>query len=152
MVKKEIMSFQRCKNEFLHIVDADYEKISSFVKMAKLEFNIIKNIPITSETSSKLSKDYYEIIKDLLSALLLSHGYKSSNHECLISFFKEKYPNLDYETGIIYELKNIRNRISYDGFFVSQDYLKRNEKEFLHIISLLERLINDNVPKKGQAD
>ena len=52
----------------------------------------------------------------------------------------------------MHELKNVRNRISYDGYFVDQDYVNKNKPEFEHIISLLNELIKDNVPNLGQLD
>tara|TARA_Y100000031_G_scaffold47643_1_gene54359 strand:+ start:1058 stop:1513 length:456 start_codon:yes stop_codon:yes gene_type:complete len=149
---KEIMDFERCKKEFIRNVDKDTQKIKSMLKMAKLELEIILNLEINSNTSSKLAKDYYEIIKELLIALLLSHGLKSSNHECLISFFIAKYPKYGYEARALHELKNIRNRVSYDGYFVDEDYIIKNSAEFKHIIDLLRKLIKDNVPNLGQLD
>lgn len=68
---------------------------------------------------------------------------KSDNHECLISYFKNKYKNYDYEINLIYQLKIIRNRISYDGFFIEKDYLNKNKLEFEHIIDILIKLIKD---------
>lgn len=146
---KEIMDFNRCMEEYIRNVEKDDDKIRSIVKMTSTELKIISDININNETASKLAKDYYEIIKELLTALLLSHGLKSSNHECLISFFKEHYPVYEYETGIIHELKNIRNRISYDGFFVEKEYINKNKMEFGHIIELLNKPIDSNM---GQMD
>jgi len=82
---KEIMDFERCKKEFIRKVEVDKEKIKSILKMVKIEQEILSKIDIDPNTASKLAKDYYEIIKELLTALLLSNGLKSSNHECLIS-------------------------------------------------------------------
>ena len=149
---KEIMDFERCEKEFIRKVDKDMDKIKSILKMAELELNIISKIEVTINTASKLAKDYYEILKELLTALLLSHGLKSSNHECLVSFLKRKYPKYEYEAKIIHELKNIRNRVSYNGYFVSEDYIAKNKREFNHIIDLLKRLIKENVPNLGQLD
>ena len=42
----------------------------------------------------KIVEQYYEIIKELLTALLLKKGLKSENHECLISYCKKNYPLL----------------------------------------------------------
>lgn len=149
---KEIMDFERCEKEFIRKVDKDIEKIKSILKMAELELDIISKIEVNANTASKLAKDYYEIIKELLTALLLSYGLKSSNHECLVSFLKTKYPQYEFESGIIHELKNIRNRISYDGYFVGEDYIAKNKIEFNHIIDLLKKLIKENVPYVGQLD
>jgi len=79
-------------------------------------------IKIDQETASVIASDYYEIIKELLTALLLKNHLKSDNHECLISFFKQNFPEYEYEAKIIHQLKNIRNRVSYDGIFVKKDY------------------------------
>lgn len=45
---------------------------------------------------------------------------------------------------LIHELKNVRNRISYDGIFVDKIYLNRNKLEFEHIIKILRRLIEED--------
>jgi len=149
---KEIMNFERCKKEFIRKVGIDLDKIKSILKMVSLELKIISKIAVNSDSASKLAKDYYEIIKELLIALLLSNGLKSSNHECLVSFLKTNYHQYEYEIKIIHELKDIRNRISYDGYFVDKDYINKNKSEFEHIIELLEKLINDAVPNMGQMD
>lgn len=146
------MSYERCQKEFLRNIEIDFDKINSLVKMAKTDLEIISEISLNSKTASKLSKDYYEIIKDLLIALLLCQGIKSSNHECLISYFKREYDQYEYESKIIHELKDIRNRISYDGYFVDLNYVNKNVVEFKHIIELLEKLIKDKIPKMGQVD
>lgn len=149
---KEIMDIERCRKEFMRKVQVDTEKISSILKMCQIELDIISGIKITGNSASKLAKDYYEVIKELLTALLLSHGLKSSNHECLVSFFKANYPKFEYEAGLIHELKNIRNRVSYDGYFISSDYILKNKAEFIHIINLLVKLVKDKVPNTGQVD
>ena len=144
------MDFERCKKEFIREVEKDSEKIKSIIKMTDIELRIISNIEVNKDTASKLAKDYYEIIKELLTALLLSRGLKSSNHECLISFFKANFAEHEYEAKLIHELKNIRNRVSYDGYFVDEDYITKNKLEFNQIIKLLKNLISRNVPNLGQ--
>src|SRR3989344_350121 len=146
---KEIMDYERCRKEFIRKVDVDKEKIKSMIKMANIEQGLIAEVKLDSNSASKLVKDYYEIIKELLIALMLSCGLKSDNHECLISFFHTKYPNYEFEANAMHDLKNVRNRVSYDGYFVDEDYIKKNKLEFNHIIDLLKKLIDD-VPNMGQ--
>ena len=93
----------------------------------------------------------YDVIKELLIALLLKAGLKSANHECLISYFQTHYPQYEYETSILSELKNIRNRITYDGIFVEKSYLDKNRLEFEHIISLLLNMMNQEIIS-GKSD
>jgi hypothetical protein len=76
--------------------------------------------------------------------MLNKNGLKSDNHECLISFFKSKYPDYEFEILKIYQLKDVRKRINHDGIFVKKEYLEQNEKEFLHIIELLKEIILAN--------
>ena len=142
-MKKEIMDWDICKREYIIKVSVDKDKINSILKMCSVRLKFVKKQDINDEIASIITENYYEIIKELLTALLLKNGLKSNNHECLISFFKETYPNYEYETGIIYELKNIRNRITYDGIFVEKSYLDKNKLEFEHIIKILIRLIKE---------
>ncbi|MFH0870169.1 MAG: hypothetical protein V1866_03875 [archaeon] len=122
--------------------DNDPFKITSILRMADARLRTIGQIARDEHSASIIVESYYEIIKELLVALLLKHGLKSSNHECLISFFKEKFPNYEYEANIIYDLKDVRNGITYEGIFVKESYLSFNELEFKHIIDILKKLIN----------
>jgi len=138
---KEIMNWDKCRRESIREIEVDYEKIKSLLKMSEVRAGFLKKQKYDDKTCSIITEGYYEIIKELLVALLLKNGLKSENHECLISFFKMKYTQYEYESLMIYQLKNIRNRISYDGMFVEKDYLDKNKLEFEHIIEILKKLI-----------
>ena len=142
-MKKEMMNWDICKKEHIRKISRDKDKINAILKMCSVRLKFAKKQDIDKETASLITEDYYEIVKELLTTLLLKNGLKSDNHECLISFFKENYPPYEYETSIIHELKNIRNRISYDGIFVEKNYLIKNKLEFEHIINLLVKLIKE---------
>ena len=120
---KEIMNFEVCEREHLKSVSPDAEKIASIRKMCAARQRLIKKAEIDNETAPIIAADYYEIIKELLVALLLKSGLKSDNHECLISFFKENHPVYGYEAGAIHQLKDARNRATYDGVFVKSSTL-----------------------------
>lgn len=142
-MKKEIIDWDVCKKEHIRQISIDKDKINSILKMCDVRLRFIKKQKIDEETASLITEDYYEIIKELLTALLLKNGLKSEDHECLISYFKNYYPTCEYEINKIYELKNIRNRINYDGVFVEKQYLIKNKLEFEHIIELLIKLIKN---------
>ena len=133
---KEIMNWQKCLEEHIIKVNTDTEKIKSIIRMCDIRLKIVKQIKINQETASVIAYDYYEIIKELLTSLLLKNGLKSDNHECLISFFKQNFPKYGYEANIIHQLKDVRNRVSYDGIFVKKEYVETNKLEFQHIIDL----------------
>jgi len=143
-MKKEIMDWDVCKKEYIREVSIDKNKINSILKMCSIRLIFAKKQEINNETASIITEIYYEIIKELLTALLLKNGLKSDNHECLISYLKKNYQKCEYETNIIYELKGIRNKINYNGFFIEKQYLIKNKLEFEHIIGLLVRLIKES--------
>jgi len=141
---KEIMNWQKCLEEHIIKIDKDSEKIKSIIRMCNIRLKIVKQIKIDQETASVIASDYYEVIKELLTALLLKNELKSDNHECLISFFKQNFPEYEYETKIIHQLKDVRNRVSYDGIFVKKEYVETNKLEFEHIIKLLNKLLESS--------
>ena len=132
------MKWDICLNEHIKKVAVDNEKIGSIRKMCSVRLRVTQQVAIDDETASIVAEDYYEIIKELLVAFLLKNGLKSDNHECLISFFRYKFPEYEYEAKVVHQLKNVRNRVSYDGIFVKKDYVEANKLEFEHIIELLE--------------
>ena len=135
------MDWSVCTQEHIKNIQKDPEKIISIQKMCKVRLRVIKNIKLDDETASVAATDYYEIIKELLVALLIKHGIKSDNHECLISFFNHTFPQYEYEAKTIHHLKFVRNRVSYDGIFVKKSYIVDNKLEFEHIIKLLNQLL-----------
>ena len=137
------MDWGICRKEHIKKVSPDKDKINSILKMCSVRLKFVRKQEVDNETASLIAADYYEIIQELLTALLLKNGLKSDNHECLISYFKKNCPNYEYETSIIHELKNIRNRITYDGIFVEKQYTVKNKMEFEHIIALLVKLIKE---------
>lgn len=140
---KEIMGWEICQREHIKRADADEGKISSMRKMCRIRLDIIKKIALDENTASIIASDYYEVIKELLTALLLKNSMKSDNHECLISFFKHSFPKYEYEAKIMYQLKDVRNRASYDGIFVKKEYINSNKLEFEHIIKLLDSMLEN---------
>lgn len=138
-VKKESMSWDECLSKHLKTASPDTERAGEIYKMAMLRPVFWSEKRFSKEFTSLVVKGYYEIIKELLTALLFANGFKSANHECLISFFREKHPELVYEMGIIYQLRKVRNNINYRGFFVRRDYSLNNKMEFEHIISILKK-------------
>ena len=142
MKNKEMMSWSDCQATHIKQVEADDEKIKSMRKMCAVRLKVTKAVKLDEETASIIAADYYEVIKELLTALLLKNGLKSDNHECLIAFFNHKFPEYEYETKIIYQLKEVRNKVSYNGIFVKKGYIEMNKLEFEYIIGLLNKLLD----------
>ena len=82
-------------------------------------------------------ESYYEAIKELLSALLALHGYKSYSHECLLSFLPAFYPTtLDgVQMHFLDEMRKLQSDIQYRGREIAEDYLERN-------LPLIEKILD----------
>ncbi len=139
---REAMPWKRCMKEHIRQVEPDPAKIASIRRMCGVRLRVLRQMELDEETASLAAADYYEIIKELLTALLLRHGLKSDNHECLVSFFRGHYADHEYEAAAILQLKDVRNRVTYDGVFVRKDYVERNRLEFEGIIELLDTLLD----------
>ena len=145
MRRSGLMSWKTCLSEHVNKIRSDNDRALEIIKMAELRHSFWNLHKFDKKYASIVVEGYYEIIKELLTALFYVKGFKSSNHECLIAFFKEHYPELDYEAEIIYQFKNVRNDIAYRGFFVNQEYLELNKLEFEHIIRVLREIVINSI-------
>ena len=135
------MSWQECEEKFIRKVSVDNEKIKSMIEMAKSRWKFVKSIKASEENVSFIFDDYYEIVKELLIALMLKKGLRSRNHQCLFTFFSKEY-GYDAEVNVIKQMSFLRNRLGYYGEKVDYDYFKENHKSFEEIIKLLLGLLN----------
>ena len=140
----DIMDWRLCKSKFIRIIEKDEEKINSITNTAEKRLAFIKSNDVTFDNVSFIVEGYYEIIKELLVAMLLKNGLKSSNHQCLISFFYKEYPDYEFEVKLISQMSYLRNRLNYYGEKVDFEFYNKNKEEFDKIIVLLKKLIKSN--------
>ena len=118
-------------------VTPNREKAKSILKMVEKTLEMINNLDI-DKFPSNITKEYYEVIRELLSIVLLLDGYKTYGegaHKKLIEYLEANYKEFTkYEISLIDNLRNIRNKIAYDGFFVKKDYIERKKKDIDLII------------------
>lgn len=135
------MLWDECTQKFIRKVSLDKEKVNSIVCLAKKRLDFVHSISINKENVSFVFDDYYEIVKELLVALMLNKEMRSSNHQCLITFFASKYPQYEAEVNIISQMNYLRNRLDYYGESVNYTYFRENYKSFEEIIKLLFKLV-----------
>lgn len=69
-------------------------------------------------------------------------GYKTLSHETLVAYLKEFYKEFaEHEIIFIDQLRQLRNKIVYKGFFVEKSYLDRNENRIKEIVAKLRKLL-----------
>ncbi|NPA38599.1 MAG: hypothetical protein GXN99_02270 [Candidatus Nanohaloarchaeota archaeon] len=126
-------------------ITPDKERAKSILKMCEL---LKKRIALQDEQemASLIIADYYEIIKELITALLYTDGYKTISHKNLIIYLEKHYSQFSsYEIELINELRMLRNRIVYEGFSTNPSYLKRKRKDLEKLISKLQTLVEEKL-------
>lgn len=126
-------------------ITPDKEKSKSILKMVNTTIEMVKLIDFT-KFSSNVTKEYYDIIRELITTILLLDGYKTYGegaHKKLIEYLQMNYKEFrEYEISLIDDLRITRNKIAYDGFFVDGEYIKRKIKTIQNIIKKLKAIIN----------
>jgi len=125
-------------------VTPDKEKAKSILKMVDTTIEMIKVIDIT-KFSSNITKEYYDVIRELISVVLLLDGYKTYGegaHKKLIEYLQTKHIGFsEYEILLIDDLRITRNKVAYDGFFVERDYIERKIRDIQKIIAKLKDIV-----------
>ena len=96
----------------------------------------------------KLVEQYYEIIKELITALMYADGYKTLSHKSLIAYLEKNY-NAAFgkdEFILMDDTRKLRNDILYYGKQVDKSFLINHEGRLKIIISKLLNMVN----KKSQ--
>ena len=143
MKNQELMDWATCEREFVRKVEVDSERIKSIMKKAIQRLKRAQTTKPTPETTSFIVEDYYEVIKEILVAYMLKHGLRSKNHQCLISYFYMKNPELETEANIIAQMSYFRNRLDYYGEDVPTGFYTKNREEFNKIINKLIKLMEN---------
>lgn len=136
-----LMNWNQCEKEFIKKVMPDKEKIKSIIEVCKKRLKYIQPQEVNDNNVSFIIEGYYEIIKELLVALLLKDGLKSKNHQCLITYFYKKHPDHELETNLISQMSYLRNRLNYYGEAISTSFYNKNKEEIIKLIKLLNQKV-----------
>lgn len=113
-------------------------RTNSLIEMAKERFNDVNK----EAKTYKIIEEYYEIIKELITALMYSNGFKTLSHKMLIIYLEQNYEAFNKsEIILIDELRKLRNNILYYGQKVEKEFLINNEKEIKLIINKLFNIL-----------
>jgi len=118
-------------------IKPDREMAKALLKMIETRMSVLE-IMDRKKFASLVAETYYEIIKEAITALMAIDGYKTLSHEVLIGYLKEFFPQFsEYEIMLADDFRKIRNKIAYKGFFISPDFMDRNEKGAREVVSKL---------------
>ena len=119
-------------------IHPDKERARSLSKLARLRYEKVKTFKEENE-SSLIAEGYYEVSKELITAILFIDGYKTLSHKDLIEYLGLNYKSYfsDLDINLLDRLRKLRNGVVYYGIFVESSYIKRNNKFINELISKL---------------
>jgi len=134
-------------NQFVSIKTVDKREISSILCVSKIKIEVaellIKNIDKTSDKWLVVYELYYDALRELVEAFLISDRIKVLNHQCLFAYLCYPHPELELDWRFLEKLRIKRNGIEYYGTII--DY--NNFKEIELQLKLYIKLIRDNITK-----
>lgn len=125
-------------------VQSDIQKAKALVEMAKITLERLKETDKDKYPTNTLT-DYYDIMRKVMEAMVSLIGIKIKGegaHQEIIDYICKHYGFEESSRQFIQELRDYRNRISYEGFMVTPNYIKTNAKKIESIISRLISLVN----------
>ena len=125
-------------------ISKDKDRAKDLLEMAIDRLQLLRLIP--KNKAYKIIEEYYEIIKELLTAIMYLDGYKTLSHQELIRYFSSNYKELDEkQIKLIDTLRKFRIGIVYYGKKISQEFLINNKEEIKKIISILMELVKNKL-------
>lgn len=125
-------------------ISPDKEKAKSILQMAKSRERSFKELEKIKTFPTIIAENYYEIIKELCTAIVLVDGYKfvgERAHKELIDFMSEYKAFEKFEMEIIQDLRIRRNKSSYEGKPFESVYLENKKESLLKIIDKLKKIL-----------
>ncbi|MDI6737313.1 MAG: hypothetical protein QME12_02235 [Nanoarchaeota archaeon] len=129
------------------IIKPDMAKAKSLGETSIITLSRLKETDMEKYPSNTL-KDYYDIIKGLLEALLYMEGVKmmgESSHYETIEYACERYKMGESTRVFLQEMRDYRNRFSYEGFSVQGSYIRLNRKKIDEIVQKLIGLVDEKI-------
>ena len=123
-------------------ITPDREKANSLLAMAKTTLQRLKEIDKNKYPANTLT-DYYDSLHKIMDAIASIEGIKfrgEGAHQELIDYICQKYKQNESVRIFLQELRDYRNRIAYEGFAVTKEYIKTNSEKIEKIIATLTQL------------
>ena len=123
----------------------DKIKVQSILKMVDKTLLMINSIDYNVFPSNVLQQ-YYDVLRELMSIIMLLDGFKTKGegaHKEIIEYIGKNYSSVTQgQIMFLDELRVLRNRISYDGFFIESDFVKRKNEDIIELVRLFKEIID----------
>lgn len=115
-------------------ISKDEKRSKALKEMAVERYATMHNL----KEPYRILEEYYEIIKELLTAYMYSQGFKTLSHKTLVEFAEKNLKQLSLsDIKLIDEIRIVRNNIVYYGNKINLEFLKNREK---HVKEIIEKL------------
>jgi len=123
-------------------ISPDKSKSHALKIMAEITLERLESTDIEKYPTNTLN-DYYDAIHKLMEALSMLNGIKTKGegaHQELIDYIAKQY-NFDEQTRqFLQQMRDYRNRISYEGFIIHKNYIILNQERIKIVI---KKLLNE---------
>jgi len=124
-------------------IKPDLQKSKALIEMAKITIARLNELDIYKYPTNTLT-DYYDAIHKLMESITLGEGIKMKGdgaHQELIDYVSRKYNLGEADRIFMQEMRDFRNRTSYEGFMVKKEYIESNIKRIKNILTFLGNLL-----------
>ena len=125
-------------------IKPDKQKSDSLIKMGRVTLERLDNTDMEKYPTNTLL-DYYDVIHKLIEAITLMEGIKikgEGSHQELIDYVAELEKIDEHMRQFLQQMRDYRNRISYEGFMINKNYISLNKKIIRKIIERLFSQLN----------
>ncbi|MBI4016423.1 MAG: hypothetical protein HY363_01895 [Candidatus Aenigmarchaeota archaeon] len=142
------MNFKECLREGMlaETGDIDINRAVEILALTEHKCAFWKEVEAKAQKFPSLFiEGHYEIIKELIVAVLALDGWKAANHDCLFQYILQKKQDMELDFEYLNELRKLRNKIDYHGVKVSTDLWNQNKIRIQMIIETLKQYVKERV-------
>ncbi len=129
-------------------VTPNAERAKHMLRIAEMTAERLK-ITDTKDYVTLTTKDYYDVIKELMTAIALLDGYKTEGdgaHRILIEYVGVKYKDFTTnEIRIIDDMREKRNKAYYEGILLPEDYLEKRRDDINSVVIKLKQILKNKI-------
>ncbi|MBI2564834.1 hypothetical protein HYV79_02485 [Candidatus Woesearchaeota archaeon] len=121
-------------------IQPDKQKAQALKIMAEITLQRLETTELTKYPSNTLT-DYYDTLHKIMEAITLSEGIKFKGdgaHQELIDYISQKHNLGEPTKQFLQQMREYRNRISYEGFMINKNYITLNQEKIKNIIITLK--------------
>ena len=129
-------------------ITPNQERAKHILRIAEMTVERLQKVDV-KEFVTLTTKDYYDVIRELMSAVALLDGYKTEGdgaHKKLIEYIAVRYKEFkNHEIQTIDDMRERRNKAYYEGILLPEDYLERRREDIKSVIIKLKQILKNKL-------